>query len=115
MVVVQVPTGVSACQIEFPEHQLDKRGKPKLDENKQPVPFGERSCLGALHLRPGSTKTITEPELEFIRASRPDLKLRVIASDVKASAPESAPSDDAAQTTVTTTAGKKPKASAGNE
>lgn len=84
MILVQVPSGTQACQIEFPEYTLDKRGRPLLDAKKQPVPFGERSCKGALHLKPG-TKTITEAELAFIKKEYPGMRLHVIKEGIGAS------------------------------
>jgi len=97
MILVSVPAGVMPCQIEIPQHQLDKRGRPMLDDKKQPVPFGERSCEGSLHLRPNSTKTITEAELAYVNERHPELRLHV----VQVLKPESAP------------APKPPKASKG--
>jgi len=60
-------------------------GFPKGTKEK---PF-KRSCDGALHIRPGSTKVITEDELGFIKARHPELHRRilVVAKDRPAKGP----------------------------
>lgn len=96
-ILVQVPQGVGPLQVEVPEHKLDGKGRPLMErplgaDGKpatdgmgrpvalQPVLFGERSCDGALHLRPGASKVITEAEFQHIKSVRPDVgrRLRVV-------------------------------------
>lgn len=67
---VQIMPAAPAIQVEgFPKGSKDK-------------PF-KRSCEGALHLRPGSTRVITADELGFIRKNLPKLArfIRVITED----------------------------------
>ena len=111
-ILVQVPQDVGPLQVEFPEHKLDERGRPLMerpldDKGKpakdgkgkpaplQPVPFGERSRDGALHLRPGASKVITEAEFQHIKRVHPDVgrRLRVVKrfADEPAKAAEPAP------------------------
>jgi hypothetical protein len=79
---VQIQPTAAATQVEgFP----DKVGEKKF----------QRSCKGALHIRPGSTRVITADELGFIRKHYPKLSrsIIVIASDdaIKAAAKQSSP------------------------
>lgn len=88
---VQVPVGVAMCQVDFPEFKTDAKGIPLKhkdgDKKGQPIPFGARSCEGALHIAPGRTLTVTASELEHLRATRPELRLHV----VKEHKPKAAP------------------------
>lgn len=93
MVVIQVPAGVAPCQIEFPEF------KPRTKEEilaakkaKQPLKDVklERSHPGAMHLRPGSTKTVTKDELEHLEKHEKAIKFRIVTLDLKEKKPEKA-------------------------
>lgn len=149
-ILVQVPQGVGPLQVEFPQHKLDDRGRPMMErplgedgkpakDGKgrpvplQPVPFGERSCEGSLHLRPGASKIITEAELQHIKKAHPDVgrRLRVVQQladeglakdkapepegkaapepEGKAAAPASAPEPDASASPAPAAEGDKPK------
>lgn len=110
MILVQVPNGIQPQQIEFPEHKLNERGRPELDAKKQPVKFGERSCKGSLHLKPGSTKIISAPELSFIKKEYPGLRLHVIKEGVKS--PEDAAKAAKPKPKADAEAKAKPKADA---
>ena len=58
MPLINIPVGIAPCQIDdFPEN---------VGKGKDAVPF-ERSCQGALYLRPASTKVVTAHELDHIR------------------------------------------------
>ena len=58
MPLINIPVGIAPCQIDdFPEN---------VGKGKDAVPF-ERSCQGALYLRPASTKVVTVHELDHIR------------------------------------------------
>lgn len=93
-ILVQVPQGVGPLQVEVPEYKLDGKGRPLMErplgadgkpakDGKgrpvalQSVPFGERSCDGALHLRPGASKVITEAEFQHIKKMHPDVGRRL--------------------------------------
>lgn len=97
MPLVQIPVGVRPIQIDdFPEKvfegrdALRKRHKEEVSADEKPEarakklerqrkevaeldkkarPF-KRSCKGSLHLRPASTKTLTDDELGFLRAAK---------------------------------------------
>lgn len=110
-ILVQVPQSVGPLQVEVPEHKLDGKGRPLMErldgrgrpakDGKgrpvalRPVLFGERSCDGALHLRPGASKVITEAEFQHIKKMHPEVgrRLRVVKqlADEPAEAPEAAP------------------------
>lgn len=60
-----VPRTVVPVQIEVPEHaDRSAAGKPRKLT---------RSCLGALHVRPGSTLTLSEDERDHLKAVEPAL------------------------------------------
>ena len=72
--LIHVPVGVPPTQVEFPP------------EVKQ------RSCKGALHLRPASTKEITAEELAYLKADKKYAKLaaRVSVVEVRRKPPRAA-------------------------
>jgi hypothetical protein len=98
MLTVQFSVG-EPCQVEFPAFQIAPNGRALLDDKKQPVPFGERSCTGALHLQPGSVKSITAAELAHIQRFYPKVKSRVLPqpSEQPAPAPTVRPAEPEAQ------------------
>lgn len=62
MRLVQIPVGVTPCQVDdFPSEVKE--------EGKKPRSF-ERSVKGSLHIRPASTKSMTDDELEHLRTSK---------------------------------------------
>jgi len=66
MPLVSIPVGIAPCQIDdFPAEIGD-------GEDKRPF---ERSCKGALFLRPASTKVLSNDELEFLRSAKQYRKL----------------------------------------
>ncbi len=96
MPLIQIRVGIPPCQIDdFPsevmegKEELRKRHREERDNVKsgseaeqrarhmeeragleaKARPF-ERSCKGALHFRPASTKTVTEDELKFLLSAR---------------------------------------------
>lgn len=102
MILVQIPAGVAPCHIEFPEFQMNERGRPVMEEvedkkgkkSKQPKEFGERSCKGSLRLAPG-TKIISAPELAYVKKHFPETRLHVLQDNVKS--PKQAAEDIAAK------------------
>lgn len=95
-ILVQVPNGVGQIQVEVPEFKLDTKGRPAKGEDGKPVPFGERANQGAIHLRPGSTKILSQAELEHIRKKHPDvgrrlLVVRELSSESATSGPSATP------------------------
>ncbi len=97
MVVIQVPAGVAPCQVEFPEFKprtkeeilAAKKAKKTLKDVKL-----ERSHPGALHLRPGSTKTVTKDELEHLQKHEKGIVFRVVTLELKEKKPEKAKATD---------------------
>jgi hypothetical protein len=84
MPLIHIPVGVAPCQVDdFPQD-------------------AERSCKGALHFRPASTKEITADELAHLRAAPQHKKLaaRLCVVDVVVKA---APSQSVATPTPTPT------------
>lgn len=61
MPLIQIPVGIAPCHIDdFPK---------EVGEGKEARPF-ERSCKGALHLRPASTKVLSQDELDWLKAGK---------------------------------------------
>lgn len=61
MPLIQVPVGIAPCHIDdFPQ---------EVGEGKEARPF-ERSCKGALHLRPASTKVLSQDELDWLKSGK---------------------------------------------
>lgn len=121
MPLVQIPVGVRPIQIDdFPEKVVE--GKDALLERHKKAPPAEekpearakrlerqrnevaeldkkarpfkRSCKGSLHLRPASTKTLTDDELGFLRTAKQHKAWGRRLLEVKvevAKAPEAAP------------------------
>lgn len=66
MPYVQIPVGIAPCQIDdFPA---------TIGEGEEKRPF-DRSCKGALYLRPASTRVISDDELEWLRTAKQHQKL----------------------------------------
>ena len=64
--MVHVPVGVPPCQVDdFPS---------EVKEGTGTRPF-KRSCKGALHLRPASTKMLTDDEVKHIKTAKQHKKL----------------------------------------
>lgn len=58
MPLINIPVGIAPCQIDdFPK---------TVGKGEDAKPF-ERSCKGALYLRPASTKVVTQHELDHIK------------------------------------------------
>ena len=58
MPLINIPVGIAPCQIDdFPK---------TVGKGEDAKPF-ERSCKGSLHLRPSSTKVVTQDELDWIK------------------------------------------------
>lgn len=81
-VMIQVPRGLGPMQVEIPEFKLNHRGRQLLDNEGKPVPFGERSVVGALHLRPNSTAIISEDEHAYLKGiGVPVVELQKVADE----------------------------------
>jgi hypothetical protein len=66
MPLVQIPVGIAPCQIDdFPLEIAEGEGKRPFD----------RSCDGALYLRPASTRVISNDELEFLQTAKQHKKI----------------------------------------
>jgi hypothetical protein len=77
MPLINVPVGIAPCQIDdFPS---------AVGKGKDARPF-ERSCEGAMHLRPASTKTVTQDEIDWIKAHKDHKalaqRMRIVRVDV---------------------------------
>jgi hypothetical protein len=82
MPLIHIPVGVAPCQVEFPS---------EIKEGTASRPF-ERSCKGALHLRPASTKQITDDELQYLKTAKQHAKLGARVSVIQVTKkPPSAP------------------------
>ena len=75
MQIIQFAPSVDACQIEVPRFKPQPKVKKGEDQPK-PVKV-ERSKAGALHVRPGLTRAVTDDELEILKAAK--VKLQVVA------------------------------------
>ncbi len=85
MPLIQVPVGVTPCQVDdFPAEVVEGDGKKR--------PF-ERSCKGALHLRPATTRRVTADELGHLRKAKlhKDLGRRLLEVQVKTKEAKKAP------------------------
>jgi hypothetical protein len=81
MLFVQFALTAFPCQIEDFPAEVPVEGK-------EPRKF-ERSCEGALHVRPGSSATITADELAHIRENHPKVfaTVRVLVDEEQMAAP----------------------------
>ncbi len=62
MPLIQIPVGVIPCQVDdFPAETSAADGTK--------TPF-ERSCRGALHFRPATTRRITQDEMDHIKGAK---------------------------------------------
>jgi hypothetical protein len=77
-IVIHISPAATPIQVEVPATFAVKKG----DDPKKAKKIA-RSVEGALHLRPGSTKTITEDELKFIQKTEKEYaaNIRVIGKD----------------------------------
>lgn len=62
MPLIQVPVGVTPCQVDDFPAEISA-----ADGSKRPF---ERSCKGALHFRPATTRRITQDEMDHIKAAK---------------------------------------------
>lgn len=87
MPLVQYVATALALQIEgFPK-------EAKNEEGKEARPF-ERSCVGSLHLRPGSTLDLTADEYAHIKAKRPEVFSSLRCMTVPSAKPEPVTEDN---------------------
>lgn len=82
MPILHLPPSFMPVQVEFPATKPLPKGKKADAETLK------RSCDGALHLRPSSTKHVTADELEYLKRSRPDLMRGVTVADDAKPAPK---------------------------
>lgn len=85
MPLIQVPVGVTPCQVDdFPTEVVAENGEKR--------PF-ERSQKGALHLRPATTLRVTADELQHLRKAKlhKDLGRRLLEVQVKTKPVKKAP------------------------
>lgn len=75
MQIIQFAPTADACQIEVPRFKPQPKGK-KGEKLPDPVKVA-RSKAGALHVRPGTTRAVTDDELEILKAAK--VKLQVVA------------------------------------
>lgn len=87
MLFVQFVVTALACQVEdFPETVAVEGGEPRKFE---------RSCEGALHVRPGASVEITADELAHLREKHEKLynACRVLATEAQLEASRAAPTE----------------------
>lgn len=81
-----VVTTLVCCVEDFPAKVAVEGGEPR---------DFQRSCEGALHVRPGASATVTADELEHLRANHPGVfaATRILASDEQLEASRAAPTE----------------------
>lgn len=78
--LINIPVGITPCQIDdFPATVKEGEGKDAPER-----PF-ERSCRGALYIRPSSTRPLTSDEVDWIKGHKGHkvLARRMVEVDVK--------------------------------
>jgi hypothetical protein len=85
MPLIQIPVGVTPCQVDDFPVEISA-----ADGTKRPF---ERSCKGALHFRPATTRRVTQDEMDHIKAAKQHAALgrKIFEVKITKKAPAKAP------------------------